>query len=153
LHGITKEISNNIGVDIRPALKEFNECLKGCEYIVGHNLSFDKRIIMVESKRNKITQHFTTNAVRKLEYCTMKNTVDLCKIEAISKKNGEKYLKYPSQSELHNYLFGYIPHGLHNSMADVIVCLRCYYKLMYDRDILNYNNELKKLYIKHLKET
>lgn len=151
LHGITKEISNNIGIDIKYALKEFNECLKECEYVIGHNLSFDKRIIMVESKRNKMKQYFTTNGVRKMEFCTMKNSVDLCKIEAISIKNGEKYFKYPSQSELHNYLFGYIPNGLHNSMADVIVCLRCYYKIIYNKDILIQNNELQKLYLNYCK--
>ena len=110
-----------------------------------------KRFLYVD-KRNKMKQYFTTNGVRKLEFCTMKNTVDLCKIESVSIKTGEKYLKYPSQSELHNYLFGYVPKGLHNSMADVIICLRCYYKLMYDRDILMLNNEIQKLYIKHIHE-
>jgi DNA polymerase III epsilon subunit-like protein len=146
LHGITKEISNKEGGDIKSILNNFNKCLSNSDYIIGHNLSFDKRLIMVECKRNKIKQNFTINGVKKLEFCTMKNSVNLCKIESISKINGEKYLKYPSQSELHNYLFNNIPSGLHNSMADVIVCLRCYYKLMYDRDVLQICEPLRILY-------
>ena len=151
IHGITKENSDKIGINIKQALKEFNECLKESDYIIGHNLSFDKRLIMVECNRNKIKQYFTTNGVRKLEFCTMKNSTNLCKIESISKVTGEKYFKYPSQSELHNYLFGYIPSGLHNAMADVIVCLRCYIKIMYDRDILAQNTELLRLYNNYCK--
>jgi DNA polymerase III epsilon subunit-like protein len=151
LHGITKEKSNKVGRNIESVLLDFNHCLSDCDYVIGHNLSFDKRVIMVECKRNKMKQHFTTNAVKKLEFCTMKNSVDLCKIEATSNKTGEKYFKYPSQSELHNYLFGYIPSGLHNSMADVIVCLRCYYKLMYDRDILQVCDKLNLLYNNYCK--
>lgn len=151
IHGISKEKSNKFGIDIKRALREFNHCLIECEYIIGHNLSFDKRVIMVECNRNKMKQYFTTNGIRKLEFCTMKNATNLCKIESISKITGEKYFKYPSQSELHNYLFGNIPSGLHNAMADVLVCLRCYYKIMYDRDILIQNSELLKLYNNYCK--
>lgn len=146
LHGITKEISNKDGSDIKSILNDFNKILNNSDYIVGHNLSFDKRLIMVECKRNKMKQNFTINGVKKMEFCTMKNSVNLCKIESISKINGEKYLKYPSQSELHNHLFGNIPSGLHNSMADVIVCLRCYYKLIYDKDILQICDSIRILY-------
>jgi DNA polymerase III epsilon subunit-like protein len=151
LHGITKDISNKNGKDIKKILLEFNVALQESEYIIGHNLSFDKRMIMVECIRNKMKQHFTTSGIKKLEFCTMKNSVELCKIEAISKNNGEKYFKYPSQSELHNYLFGYIPSGLHNSMADVLVCLRCYIKLMYDRDVFFQNDQLRNLYNNYCK--
>ena len=53
---------------------------------------------MVESIRNYMRQYFTRDGVRKPEFCTMKNGVDICKIEAIS-RDGEKYFKYPSLSK------------------------------------------------------
>ena len=34
--------------------------------------------------------------------------------------------------ELHKHLFGDIPKGLHNSMVDVLACLRCYGKMQFD---------------------
>lgn len=39
------------------------------------------------------------------------------------------YKKFPKLSELHQHLFGYIPENLHNSLIDVLVCLRCFLKL------------------------
>jgi DNA polymerase III epsilon subunit-like protein len=37
--------------------------------------------------------------------------------------------KYPRLSELHQVLFGSVPENLHNSMMDVLVCLRCFLKI------------------------
>lgn len=134
LHGISKDISRQKGKQIKNVLNEFNKHLLEADIVVGHNISFDKRIIMVESIRNYMRQYFTRNGIRKQEYCTMKNSVELCKIEAISRK-GEKYLKYPNLGELYNKLFDSKPKNVHNSMIDVILCLRCYCKMEFDKDI------------------
>ena len=37
--------------------------------------------------------------------------------------------------ELHEHLFNSIPDGLHNSMVDILVCLRCYIKMTFDIDL------------------
>lgn len=37
--------------------------------------------------------------------------------------------KYPRLGELHQVLFGSVPENLHNSMMDVLVCLRCFLKI------------------------
>jgi DNA polymerase III epsilon subunit-like protein len=37
--------------------------------------------------------------------------------------------KFPRLSELHQVLFGNIPENLHNSLIDVLVCLRCFLKI------------------------
>lgn len=37
--------------------------------------------------------------------------------------------KFPRLSELHQILFGSIPDNLHNSLIDVMVCLRCFLKI------------------------
>ena len=48
IHHISREILDTQGIHIVDALKEFNECLKVCDIVVGHNISFDKRLIFVE---------------------------------------------------------------------------------------------------------
>jgi len=145
IHGITKEISNKNGKNIVEVLDLFNKDLKMCNSVVGHNISFDKRVIMVESIRNRKRQYFTTNGVRKPEYCTMKNSTDICKIEKIS-KNGKKYFKYPTQTELCTYLFNEIPKGVHNSLVDILVCLRCFCKLVNNYDIYQFNSTFQFMY-------
>ena len=134
LHGISRNISNKRGSSIKDVLDEFNKMLKSADKVVGHNISFDKRVIMAESIRLYISQYFTIDGVRKPEYCTMKNSVDICRIEAVSKE-GEKYFKYPSLTELYNKLFQTSPKNVHNSMVDILLCLRCYCKLESNIDI------------------
>lgn len=41
----------------------------------------------------------------------------------------KSYKKFPKLSELHEHLFGYVPDNLHNSLVDVLVCLRCFLKI------------------------
>jgi len=65
-------------------------------------------------------------------------------------KSTEK-VKYkpPKLIELHKYLFGTEPSNLHNSMIDVYVCFRCYYKIQHNADIIamypELNNHYKKI--------
>ena len=125
IHGITREIMEAKGVPIQEALIRVRDALSKVDICVGHNVSFDKRMIMVECIRLKKAQYFTRFGVRKPEYCTMKTTTELCAIEKINMTTGEKYFKYPNLSELHEKIFGNKPKGTHDSMADILICLRC----------------------------
>ena len=146
LHGISRDISNTQGLPVKDVLKEFNKMLIASDKVIGHNISFDKRVVMVESIRLYISQYFTIDGVRKPEYCTMKNSVDICKIEKVG-KDGDKYFKYPSLTELHDKLFQKTPKNVHNSMVDILVCLRCYCKLEHNMDIVETGcSETKELF-------
>ena len=147
LHKITRSISNRKGILISEAINNFNMVLETADVVVAHNLSFDKKMIMVECVRLNMKQYFTNSSGKGVkEYCSMKNSVGICKIERVNSK-GEKYYKYPSLSELHNYLFGHYPENVHDSMADVLICLRCYYKMIIGLDILsNGCSIIRKLY-------
>ena len=79
----------------------------------------------------------------------MQESIDVCNIKAYY-KDGREYIKFPKLQELHDKLFQSVPNNLHNSMNDVIVCLRCFYKMIYDKDILLCNEELNNLYNKLL---
>lgn len=143
VHGITRSISKRKGIPIQLALEEFNEYLNKADIIVGHNIDFDKKIIMVESLRNNITNHFISYGESKAEYCTMKNSIALCNIIKLN-KNGESYLKYPTLTELYTKLFLEEPKNTHNAMADVLICLRCYIKIKFDYDILKSKDKILK---------
>ena len=69
-----------------------------------------------------------------IEVCTMKTGTDVCKIEKTS-PSGEIYYKYPKLSELHQHLFQETPNNLHNSLVDMLVCMRCFYKMRYNEDL------------------
>lgn len=138
LHKITFEKTQKEGVSLDHALDCFDICFQNADVIVGHNLRFDKNMIMVESMRNYRISSFKSS--NKQEYCTMKNSVDICKILKRSKiKPREKFYKYPTQSELHNKLFKTIPKGVHNSWVDILICLRCYYYLTQNIDLYKTN--------------
>ena len=138
IHKITQEMSNTRGISIQEALNSFNTVAKQATRLIAHNIQFDKKLIIVESIRNKIASVF----VNKLSlYCTMKSTINICKIEK-EWPDGTKYFKYPTLSELHNYLFAIYPKGTHNAQNDILICLRCYYYLEYKTDLLNYIPEL-----------
>ena len=147
IHGITRLKCNKKGIPITEALDLFNNAIQNADLVVGHNVSFDKRMIMVECIRQKKSQYFTRFGVRKPEYCTMKMTTDLCGIEKINMTTGEKYFKYPNLSELHEKLFGNKPKGTHDSMADILICMRCCEKLRKNTDFVKKGcSKFKELY-------
>ena len=142
LHGCSKEICNKEGVVLSNVLPSINDKFKQADVIVCHNVSFDKRMYIVECIRNNIESCFN-----KKEYCTMKNTVNICAIKTPCKNNPNNYYnKYPKLIELYKHLFDEDAINLHNALTDVIVCLRCYYKINYNKDLYEQCNEYKDLF-------
>lgn len=148
VHGITMEKCEAKGVQMLDAFKHFNHAGSQADIFVAHNLLFDKRLMLVESKRIGINHPFADKQTGawKPDFCAMKQSVELCKIETKNNKTGETYYKYPKLSELHNHLFGFAPTGLHDSMADILCCLRCYIKMKYSRDIIYDNRTIASLW-------
>ena len=142
IHKITNEMSQTKGVNIKQELVEFNNALSKADLVIGHNISFDKNMVMVECYRHKIMNKFTLLGKRRREFCTMKNGVNLCQLKRYNSRD-EPYYKYPKLMELYNHLFGVIPDGLHNSMIDVLACLRCYGKMKLNVDLLEESSSLK----------
>ena len=147
IHKISREKCSKNGINILDALYKFNNVLKRSNIIVGHNLIFDKTILLVEAKRNKIKLNFNENIK---EFCTMQNTINLCKIPFKNSQfslNSDKY-KYPKLEELIYFLFKENPKNLHNAWYDVLNTLRVYNKLVYNRNILkgiNWNFKINKI--------
>jgi len=136
IHGITNEKMNKEGVTIKDVLDEFANDLSKVGIAVAHNLKFDKSMLLVECNRNNKTIEF------KREFCTMLYGEALCGLTRVN-KYGKTVSKYPKLIELHNRLFGYNPKNLHNSLYDTAVCIRCYVKLRYNKDLLELNEKMK----------
>lgn len=132
IHGIDRKRCKREGTKIKTVIREFKKWLNIADVVVAHNMEFDKKMMMVECARNNTMHGFYNN---KAYYCTMKHSVNLCKIEAISKRNGEKYYKYPTLLELHDFLFETTPKNLHDSFIDILVCFRCFYMIRFNEDI------------------
>jgi len=155
IHGITTEISLTKGVSLKPVLEEFFEDLNTADHIVGHNVSFDINMIKVELNRF-ILETLDVNEVVNLHecltllktsnniYCTMQESIELCNIE-MKDKFGRTYKKFPKLVELYQKIFNVTPKNLHNSLNDVIVCLRCFIKLKYYVDIVEHSAEVKQM--------
>jgi len=148
IHGISRDIISERGVPIVDALLAFKRALKSCERCIGHNISFDKRLLIVEAIRNKGFDSSDNSYVQfqfKNEFCTMMKSVDICKIEKL-RGDGTTYFKYPTLIELHFHLFKKTPKNAHNSKVDVLICLRCYCKLAHNQDLSCENRQFRRLY-------
>ena len=148
IHGISRDIIRQRGIPIVDALNAFKRALNSCDLCVGHNISFDKRLIIVEAIRNKGFDSTDNSYVQfqfKNEFCTMQKSVEVCRIEKL-RSDGTVYFKYPTLLELHNHLFKKIPNNAHNSKVDVLICLRCYCKLAHNQDLSCENRQFRRMY-------
>lgn len=143
LTGITGDICNNSGNSITDVLKEFYVAYMESNAIVAHNMDFDEKMILIEFERYKeqmmkLVPDYTAlfnktqeqmNGVER--YCTMRKGITLCNIMVESKIPGKPArAKWPKLAELYAKLFdGETVDGMHNSMVDVMACLRCYLKM------------------------
>ena len=146
IHGISPSRCRRKGIPIKIALEEFIECQHAADILVAHNISFDKRVILAACCREKMKPGFFSNGKQKPEYCTMQQTKDIPIVIGENSK-GEKFNKYPTLTELHQYLFnGDMPKSQHDALADILICLRCYVQLVNGIDILKEKNGLPRYY-------
>jgi len=93
LTGINKEICQNRGKPICSVLYDFYKAYTTCQGLVGHNLEFDTKMILVELERNRTNliemgladcfvlfqpMHEKINNIDR--YCTMRKGTALCNI-------------------------------------------------------------------------
>lgn len=132
IHGITTEIANNEGIDIRTVLSEFEKDLVNVDLIVGHNVDYDINIVDCESYR--YFNRTTLDCYNKI--CTKLASTDFCALP-----NN----KWPKLEELHLKLFGKIFEGAHDALTDITATAKCFWELV-DIDIIRIteNDSLKK---------
>ena len=134
IHGISNKMMREEGISASIGFREFIDDMNKSTFFVAHNIAFDTKILRAELYRHKMFSEI--NMIdRKKKYCTMKHGTDICKI----KHSTYDKWKWPTLVELHWVLFGQElqESQLHNAFVDVLICLRCYWKMKYGEDFIN----------------
>lgn len=123
IHGITHEMAAANGVPLADALLAFQQNVEGADLVVGHNVSFDRKIIGAELFRQGL--HDVMHG--KPRICTMYASTKYCNIP---KPNGKAGAKFPKLGELHAVLFDGETFNEHDGEADVMATYKCFYELV-----------------------
>ena len=123
LHGITTERALKEGKPLAEVLSKFDEVLGITELLVAHNLKFDRNVMGSEFLRCGMS---TENLVSKDTFCTMLDTVNICRLP----RKGYKGFKYPKLNELYEFLFKRRMWGGHDALADTQACAKCFFEIV-----------------------
>ena len=140
LTGITHDMCESKGIHIVDALLHFSRAYDQANMVIAHNHSFDSAMVKIEVERNRdhpranFINMFQPDGPSKIQFCTMRSSVNICNI-MVEKPGQKPYKKWPTLLELYRHQFASTPDNLHNAIVDVLVCMRCFLKLYYDRDM------------------
>jgi|LauGreDrversion4_2_1035121.scaffolds.fasta_scaffold40252_2 DNA polymerase-3 subunit epsilon len=168
IHGISKE---KIGLmdlfkkaSIEDSLNEFMDDFNEADIVVGHNVDFDRRMIVAELLRlskEKNMPHIKEIMKDENFECTQEITTPICnlkvKFQYVDPETKiPKYIykiKSAKLIEAYEHYFGYKPAGehMHDALIDVAVCLRVYgmsFPGGQAFDVCNTNNKIKDMILK-----
>ena len=134
IHGISTELAQEEGMPLVEVLEKFNIALSKAKFIVGQNLTFDINIMGCEFYRLGVESPMSSMPI--LDTCT-DVTASLLKLPG---GRGGKF-KFPTLTELYQYLFNKPFAEAHNATADVEATTRCFFELI--RTEIYTNTELK----------
>ncbi len=131
-HGITSQKANTEGITQLEAFNQFSALVDEAESMAAHNYDFDFNLIKImahtlhsETGDDDLLLNF--DDMHELPfYCTMKRTIDLCRLPFPS---GRKGYKYPKLQELYWFLFQEELVGSHDALTDVKATHRCFFEL------------------------
>lgn len=123
VHGISTALAEDQGIPLEEVLEKFHAALDQVEYVVGHNVSFDRNIMGAEYLRAGLADVLDGKAV--VDTCT-EETATLCQL---SGGRGGKF-KLPTLSELYYFLFQESFEEAHNATADVEATSRAFLELL-----------------------
>lgn len=131
--GITRDTLEKKGLDILPVLEAFYEAVLKADVLIAHNMEFDFAVLLYTATnvytplQLELKARYNNPFGRSLLLCTMKEGMNLCKIERVNSRGA--YYKFPTLAELYTYLFEGVPKNLHDARIDVLCCLRCFLKM------------------------
>lgn len=115
VHGIYKPDLENFAM-MDSYIMGFLGCLQEADFVIGHNVDFDKNMLKAEAKRHHID--FPFDQVKWLD--TMKTATWLIPWTK----------KRPKLQELYTFLFGKPFDGAHDAMADIRATKDCFLQLI-----------------------
>jgi DNA polymerase III epsilon subunit-like protein len=151
----TRRYRYDYNYTIDKVLQKFMTDFQKADVVVSHNVQFDKNMILVEMDRLRKIPHdkyiIFNDYIQEIYYskkfyCTALNGKSVWKNIGTNCK-GIAYYKIPKLSILYQTLFGVLPNEekLHDALYDVVICIRCFYMMRYNIDIIDYNRKIKEL--------
>ena len=123
VHGITTAEAISKGRVLSDVLDSLKPIISGCDFIVGHNVVFDIKVLNSEYYRYNMTLPVSL----KPYYCTMSLSRDFCSLP-----NN----KYPTLEELYYILKNESISNAHNAMSDTQAAMECFW-ILKDSGIVN----------------
>lgn len=121
-HGISVEAAAK-GMEESDAAFFFLSLVAPATVVICHNHPFDAPFVNDLMIRSGFEPE--SRIISELpNYCTMRQSTDLCKLPGRYGK-----FKWPKLTELHQFLFNEDFEGAHDALADVRATRRCYYEL------------------------
>lgn len=126
-HGITLERAQEEGMDALAVADRFLEMAGCATLIVGHNISFDCRIIRIHCARHKGFKWEPPCP----KFCTMRRSSDIVNLPPTPAmvRSGRNWPKPPKLIECMQHFFGEDLDGAHDALVDVEACMRVFFHL------------------------
>jgi len=126
LHGITTEMMDACGVDISTALEMFFSLWGHADTRVGHNESFDARMVRIEMLHPEMEGLEVTPEEWKAgeSFCTMHKSRPIVALPPTDKMKGG--FKVPDLYEAFGFFTGERMTGAHNAWHDVLATIEVY---------------------------
>jgi len=135
VHQIPETIVAKFGKEHGDVFSQLRDDLAQCNFVISHNMMFDKTVILCEIQRlwesgNKTLKPntFWKKGIR--DICTMNATKEFCGITFPNSKD----FKYPKLNELYIKLFDQVYDisgaNLHNAKHDVSCLVMCFKELV-----------------------
>ena len=123
IHGISTDLATQKGQDINNVLNYFQDDLNKVQFVIGHNVNFDRNILGAEFLRKGLDDPFPSLKI--IDTCT-EETANVCQL-----KGGPRgRFKLPTLTELYFFLFNDKFKEAHNATADVEATARVFFELI-----------------------
>ncbi len=120
IHGISTKRALKEGHDLEYVLLEFRKDIDKAHFLIGHNVSFDEKVMGAEFLRKKVASGIMDTP--KID--TKDESTEYCAIP------GARGYKWPTLTELHKKLFGVDFDDAHDAAADVEATTRSFLELV-----------------------
>jgi len=129
IHGITTEMAGDIGIPEDIALSAFLEMWRGVNLRVGHNESFDARIVRIAMMRYGDLAADEWKAGK--AECTARLATPICKLPQTERMLavGRTHHKTANLTEAYSHFTGLELENAHSAMADVKACMAVYFAI------------------------
>lgn len=122
IHGIMREDCSKYGILPVDAIQILQRLLKNSSLIIGHNISFDIKMI-----RSMMGKELYDHAYKDIPtHCTMLHSTSMCKLPKPSGRGG---YKWPTLAEAYQIILGRELVGAHRAMNDVLACKMIYFEM------------------------